>query len=161
MEKVQFVMPKMFWVLLAILLSLVALVVGMSFVSIFIPRTCLDGHGSAKFFESKYIPNFENMTVFNMSEIKYIARSYQDCSEFTYQIKVPNNWKDVDKIEFENFIESYNSDCSNCLLVQISGAPLFEVYILNVSTNEILFRVENIPFIYHPNVTLDVSSLSV
>jgi hypothetical protein len=91
----------------------------------------VDGRGTDYYFEKTELTSPENMGQFDISNADVIAKYTQSCAIKTYQIKGIWGLRKVSQDEFSAFIEQYNADCANCLLVHKTGWPysdeIFEV----------------------------------
>jgi hypothetical protein len=118
----------------------IALLVGAIFVSgiclyagIYLVRSqgCVDGRGTDAYFEKADLISPENMGQFDISTVEVVAQYSQSCAIKTYRVR--GNWglKKVSQDEFSTYVEQYNADCTNCLLVYKTGWPysgeIFEV----------------------------------
>ncbi len=92
---------------------------------------CVDGRGTDDYFDKTELTSSENMGQFDISNIEVVAQYSQSCAIKSYRVR--GNWglKKVDQDEFSAYIERYNADCRNCLLVYKTGWPysgeIFEV----------------------------------
>jgi len=86
------------------------------YASIYLVRSqgCVDGRGTDDYFS-----------------VEILAKYSQSCAIKAYRVR--GNWglKKVSQDEFSAYIEQYNADCANCLLVLKTGWPysgeIFEV----------------------------------
>jgi hypothetical protein len=91
----------------------------------------VDGRGTDYYFEKREPTSPENMDKFNISNVEVIAKYAQSCAIQSYSVR--GNWglKKVSHDEFSAYIEHYDADCDNCLLVYKTGWPysgeIFEV----------------------------------
>jgi hypothetical protein len=100
------------------------------------PFSCVDGRGSASYFEKKYLLQAESIDQFDLTQADVIAKdSIDSCNSISvFQLKINDEYKQVSRGEFEDFISNYNSNCSNCLLMERHGWPFFN-QIFEVSSN--------------------------
>jgi hypothetical protein len=94
-------------------------------------QSCVDGRGTDYYFEKRELTSSENMDKFDISDVEVIAKYAQSCAIQSYSVR--GNWglKKVSHDEFSSYIEQYDADCANCLLVYKTGWPysgeIFEV----------------------------------